>query len=87
MLGRVSHIMIPGLKNSCVTRMLTGLGQVFSEVDERRRCDSWWWSSEILGEETKECVALSLGIQSELMVDGSWVQVQRHSCDRQSERH
>ena len=59
-----------------------GLRQDDFSVDERRCCDSWWWSPQLLGEEAKS-VALSsweielfaaitsgtryLGIQSELM--------------------
>ena len=66
-----------------------GLRQDFSEVDERRCRDSWWWSPQLLGGEAKERCTVKLGkravrshhVGHEIfgdpeLVDGSWVQLQ-----------
>ena len=39
----------------CFTDAYWASDKDFSEVDEWRRRDSWWWSSRLLGEETNEC--------------------------------
>ena len=77
-----------------------GLRQDFSEINQWRCRDSWWWGSQLQGEEAKEGCTVKLGkpaVRSHHVgyeffwdlerVDGSWVQLPCHCCDRQSERH
>ena len=81
-LGKIALFTIPGLKNLCYTD-----ADWASDKTSRRSTSggvvTLGGGPQLLGEEAEECRTVKLGER----VDGSWVQLQCYSCDRQSECH